>query len=477
MELNDESVQRILAEFAELELGDPRRTQRVLKMVAALAKHPDQSLPRALGTTFDLKAAYRLLNQEEVDLDDVLEGHREQTIARAEQAGKVLVLHDTTTFKLEHADPREIGYLPTGKAGFFAHIGLVVDAERQRRPLGIVHVEPFWREKRSGRGSRKKHLSGHEIKKWDGREATRWARGVQSSHEHLSDCEVIHVMDREGDKFELLAHCQQHQERFVIRSKHDRRLSFAEHEGQSLRDVARRQPILLQREVHLSRRVASTAPRSKALAPARQSRPATLSITAATVVLRRPNYLGADFPSEIPLNVVHVEELEPKSGTQPVVWTLLTSEPIETTEQVEQIIDMYRYRWLIEELFKALKTGCSYEERMFETRHPWLNLLAISLPIAVELLWIRGRTSDNPNAPAEEILTQQQLEVLRAMGHRKLSAQPTALEALLAIAGIGGHIKQNGSPGWAVIGRGYQTLLDYEAGWAAARASRRKRKL
>lgn len=477
MELNDESVQRILAEFAGLELGDPRRAQRVLKVVAALAKHPDQSLPRALGTTFDLKAAYRLLNQDEVDLDDVLEGHREQTIARAEQAGKVLVLHDTTTFKLEHADPREIGYLPTGKAGFFAHVGLVVDAGRQRRPLGIVHVEPFWREKRSGRGSRKKHLSGHQIKKWDDREATRWARGVQSSQEHLSDCEVIHVMDREGDKFELLAHLQQHQERFVIRSKHDRRLSFAEHEGQSLRDVARRQPVLLQRAVHLSRRVASTAPRSRALAPARQSRPATLSITAATVVLRRPNYLGADFASEIQLNVVHVEELEPKSGDQPVVWTLLTSEPIETTEQVEQIIDIYRYRWLIEELFKALKTGCAYEERMFETRHPWLNLLAISLPIAVELLWIRGRTGDNPNGPAEEILTQQQLEVLRAMGHRKLSAQPTALEALLAIAAIGGHIKQNGSPGWAVIGRGYQTLLDYEAGWAAARASRRKRKL
>ena len=477
MELEDESVQRILAEFERLELGDPRRNRRVLKMVAALAKHPDQSLPRALGTTVDLKAAYRLLNQVEVDFDDVLEGHREQTIARAQQAGKVLVLHDTTTLKLKHADPREIGYLPTGKAGFFAHVGLVVDAERQRRPLGIVHVEPFWREKRSGRGSRKKHLSGHEIKKWDDREALRWARGVQSSQEHLSDCEVVHVMDREGDKFELLAHLQQHQERFVIRAKHDRRVSSAKHEGQSLRDVARRQPILLQREVHLSRRVASTAPRSKALAPARQSRPATLSITAATVVLRRPNYLGADFPSEIPLNVVHVEELEPESGNQPIVWTLLTSEPIETTEQVEQIIDMYRYRWLVEELFKALKTGCSYEERMFETRHPWLNLLAISLPIAVELLWIRGRTSDNPNAPAEEILTQQQLEVLRAMGHRKLSAQPTTLEALLAIAGIGGHIKQNGSPGWAVIGRGYQTLLDYEAGWAAARAKRRKRKL
>jgi hypothetical protein len=473
MELDDEAVMRILGEFAEAELGDARRTSRLLKVVAALAKHPDKSLPDVLGTSAALEGAYRLLNNECVNFDDLLEVHREQTVRRAEQAGEVLVLHDTTTCRLEHADPCEIGFLPTGKAGFFAHVGLVVDAGRHRRPLGVLHLEPFWRKKRSGRGSRKKHLGGRELASWKGRESERWARGVQACQEQLSDCAVVHVMDREGDKYELLTHLQQHEERFVIRSSYDRRLSCEEHPGQTLREMARRRPVLLQREVHLSRRTASTAPRSQALAPSRQSRPATLSITAGRAVLRRPNSLKANFPATITLHVVHVEELNPPKGERPVVWTLLTSEPIDSNAQIERIIDIYRHRWLIEELFKALKTGCLYEGRMFETRHPMLNLLATSLPVAVELLWMRSRITDDPSAPATDIVSSQQIEILRTMGHRPLPAMPTALQILLAIAGLGGHLKRNGSPGWQVLGRGYQRLLDYEAGWRARIASER----
>src|SRR5687767_6595291 len=114
MELDDEVVMRILGEFAEAELGDARRTSRLLKVVAALAKHPDKSLPDVLGTSAALEGAYRLLNNECVTFDDLLEVHREQTVGRAEQAGEVLVLHDTTTCRLEHADPCEIGFLSTG---------------------------------------------------------------------------------------------------------------------------------------------------------------------------------------------------------------------------------------------------------------------------------------------------------------------------------------------------------------------------
>lgn len=441
-------------------------------MLAQLARHPDQSLPRLLQDDTALGGAYRLLNNENFDFDDLLEKHREQTVARAEESGEVLVLHDTTTCHFEHADPREIGYLPTGKAGFFAHVALVVDAARHRRPLGVLHVEPLWRDKRSGRGSRKKHLNGRELAGWKGRESERWARGVQACQEQLSDCSVVHVMDREGDKYELLTHLQEHEERFVIRSSHDRRLS-KESGGQSLRATARLQPVILEREVHLSRRVASSAPRSAKLAPSRQARPATLSVTATSVALRRPNTLSVDFPSTLTVNVVHVEELQPPNGNAPIVWTLLTSEPIDTPDQVARIIDVYRYRWLVEEFFKAFKTGCLYEKRQFETRHALLNLMAISLPIAVEVLWMRARVADDPHASAEEIVTARQIEILRAMGHRPVPEKPTALQVLLAIAGLGGHLKRNGSPGWHVLYRGYQLLLEYEAGWVAALAAQK----
>ena len=38
-----------------------------------------------------------------------------------------------------------------------------------------------------------------------------------------------------------------------------------------------------------------------------------------------------------------------------------------------------------------------------------------------------------------------------------------------AIAALGAHIKNNGPPGWLVLGRGFDTLLTLELGWLAAK--------
>ncbi len=43
----------------------------------------------------------------------------------------------------------------------------------------------------------------------------------------------------------------------------------------------------------------------------------------------------------------------------------------------------------------------------------------------------------------------------------------TASDVLAAIAELGGHVKNNGPPGWQVIGRGYDALLLLELGWRA----------
>jgi hypothetical protein len=85
---------------------------------------------------------------------------------------------------------------------------------------------------------------------------------------------------------------------------------------------------------------------------------------------------------------------------------------------------------------------------------------------------MRSHVADVPDAPASDIVSAVELEVLRKMGHRPLPAKPTAGQVLLAIAGLGGHLKRNGSPGWQVLKRGYQRLLDYTAGWSAAQQAR-----
>ena len=167
------------------------------------------------------------------------------------------------------------------------------------------------------------------------------------------------------------------------------------------------------------------------------------------------------------LNVVRVSEPNPPAGEEPIEWVLFTSEPVETPDQVAAVVDMYRARWLIEECNKAIKTGCRYEERQFESLDALLTLLALTLPIACELLALRAACRRTPDAPASMVLTPTQLEILVHLGSRALPSTATVHHALWAVAALGGHMKTNGEPGWLVLYRGMAKLLAYEEGWRA----------
>jgi hypothetical protein len=154
--------------------------------------------------------------------------------------------------------------------------------------------------------------------------------------------------------------------------------------------------------------------------PPRAARIAELEFSATTVVLSRPGYQSKDLPSTLTLNVVRVFEPSPPSGAEPVEWLLYTTEPIDTPEDVANVVDIYRARWLIEECNKALKTGCRYEQHQFESRDALLTLLALTLPIACELLWLRASAREQPERPASEVLTPVQLSILAELGSRRL---------------------------------------------------------
>ena len=96
-----------------------------------------------------------------------------------------------------------------------------------------------------------------------------------------------------------------------------------------------------------------------------------------------------------------------------------------------------------------------------------MTMLALSLPIAVELLALRTLARSDETAPASEILPDEALKALRHISHRPLPAKPSVQDALWCIAGLGGHIKNNGPPGWQVLQRGMEKFVAFAAGWCA----------
>src|ERR1700694_862465 len=285
---------------------------------------------------------------------------------------------------------------------------------------------------------------------------------------------MVHVMDREADDYQLFEKLRAQKRRFIIRLRYDR-YTLDDEKRLRLRERFAAVEHTLTREVALSSRAIHGPPKNHRVYPARRTRVATLRCRAMSVRFSRPSARAHDCSMpELSLNVVQVYEPTPPQGEEAVEWLLVTSEPTDTNEELTAIIDGYRTRWTIEEYFKALKTGCAYEKRQLESSHALLNALGLLAPVVVELLRMRSLARDFPQTPARQVLTRVQFDVLRAVSKRHpIGEGSTARDALLAIAGLGGHIKNNGDPGWLVLQRGYQQLLFIEAGWNAAMVATR----
>ena len=281
---------------------------------------------------------------------------------------------------------------------------------------------------------------------------------------------MIHVADRESDQYALLSSMVEANRRFVVRARHDRCVTDSSGEGLHIRELVQRLEPALEREVPLTRRLAKSAPVARRNHPPREGRTAKLQIASTTADLVGPWYVGGRSASTT-INVVHVREVDAPNGQEPVDWLLYTSEPIETPAQIAAVVDYYRCRWLIEELNKALKSGCVVQERQLESYEALLNLLAMSLPIAVELLALRSIARSGPQRPATDFLSLGQLRALRHLSHRPVPERPTIKDVLWCIAGIGGHIRNNGPPGWQVLQRGMDEFLAFAAGWCAREAA------
>jgi hypothetical protein len=267
-------------------------------------------------------------------------------------------------------------------------------------------------------------------------------------------------MDREADIYALLASLVERGSRFVIRVAQDRNAEDEDGVGK-LFELLEGGTEVVTRNVPLSRRSHATKQH-----PRRAERRADLTLSARTLTLRRPASALKSLPPVLTLNFVHAFEKHPTDGEVAIDWKLVTSEPCSSPEQVEAVVDAYRTRWVIEELNKALKTGCGIQKSQLESFESIFNLLAILLPVAVQLLALRSLAAEQKHALAIAALSRTQLEVLRAMAKNvALPKDPTAEQALLAIASLGGHLKRNGPPGWIVLGRGFQNLVRYVEAW------------
>ena len=444
--------EEVSGEFTAARLNDPRRTRRLVEIAGRLSRDPTASFPDAFGSSAELEGLYRFLRNEAFGWEDVLRPHVEATGRRAAQVGECLAIHDTTEFVFS-GKRAGLGRTSSSAQGFFGHLTLLVGTDPARTPLGVAGLEQYARTGRKGR------RSVFERRDEASSEGRRWLRGAERVEKLRSGrFECIHIADREGDTFHFLSGMVDLGARFVIRVSQDRRVVDEDGEFMRLHELVLGLKPKTSYKIELSARAKGVNPKMERSHPSRRQRVATVAIAAIETTVAVPTERRR--APDLQLSVVRVWEEHPPPGEPPVEWILWTTEPVKTVKQMRQVVEYYRARWVIEEYFKALKTGCQFERRQLESFGTLTTALALFAPIAWKLLLARSIARNRPDCSPTAVLSPIQVQYLEKKYGKPLR---TARAALLAMAQLGGHLTQNGEPGWLTLGRGYEKLLEGEA--------------
>lgn len=433
----------LVREYEGAAFQDARLSKRLVHLALRMAASPAVSFPKSLSES-ELEGAYRFFGNKRVSPAAVLDPHIRQTLSRLAGRDVVLAVHDTTTLSFRNEGHREgFGSLSGDAQNLWTHATLAVSGDKTRCPYGLLM------------------LSTETTIRHD-----RWADHVKESDRLVGAGTLIHVMDREADDYALFAKLAANGSRFVIRLQHDRRVG-EDKATTRISEALTRPVVTAERDVTLSGRTTPRGSKTRKVHPGRKERTAHLSVAAVPITLRKPEH-RKDLPEGLQMHAVRVWEASPPADEPEVEWMLLTSEAIDTPEQLLRVVDWYRARWIIEEFFKALKTGCSIEKRQLESFESFSNAVALFGAIAWQLLLLRHRAHHDPSSDGGSSLPEGMLQVLRHIARKPLPASPTAKDVLYAVAALGGHLKRNGSPGWQTLGYGYEKLREATEIWALA---------
>jgi hypothetical protein len=304
----------------------------------------------------------------------------------------VLIIQDTTELNLEThrkriKDPKGLGEIGNGTdLGFFCHPTIVVNP-RDGGLMGGIDIRLFARKRdKDEKGDyipKGKH-SGRQVG-IEEKESYRWIIGGIAAKERLGTAGVkgvTVVQDREGDIYESFCLLSEAGVDFVIRVNHDRTVRDDEHERKKLGE-------------HLDQLSVAYEYRMRVGKKGEKPREARLEVKYGNVRLERPGHIGgggSKYAKEQHVFVVQVQEHEQTipPGKQGIQWRLYTSHEVKSREDAEKIIEYYRKRWIIEDLFRTLKTkGLNYETSELESGKALRSLFVLAFMGAVQILQLR----------------------------------------------------------------------------------------
>ena len=259
------------------------------------------------------------------------------------------------------------------------------------------------------------------------KEAQRWQDGITAAETVLAGAELVTVVgDREADIYQSWARPRPANLHLLARAAQNRSLR----DGDSLFPACDRLPVADRYELEVPRQ------------PGRPARRAQIELRFGQVELMCPHWLRqrrTPLPESVAVHVVDVRECGPRSGPEPPLhWRLLTTHVVNTAAEARQIVEWYRQRWNIEQLFWTLKRqGLDVEASQVETADGLSKLAFLATLAATRIMQLVHARDGATPIPAEEVFTADEVEASASRSPSSKGVPPSRRTLMPAVPWLG----------------------------------------
>jgi hypothetical protein len=475
-------------EFQSLDIGDERLNRRCRKFVEQRVNHPHLSIPASMGASAtathrsEVEAVYRLLDNDKVDDQAILQPHYDCTRERISQETVAIIARDTTEIDLTRpieamAGIGRLGSHDDQRVGAFNHVLLAMTVAGV--PLGLLPGKVWGRDPDDPRAqlTAAERARLRDTTPFGEKESARWVDGYRAACAMAiaaPKTQLICVSDSESDIFELLLETRRDgagpRANWIVRACQNRALVVDKPKRESsdyLFEAAGKLHRYGDYQLDIRARQRQGGGNRKRNA-ARSKRIACCELRAGVISIQAPIAIGRKKPP-VTINVVLLRESHPPAGEPPIEWLLLTDLPVEHSDDIEQVLNYYCLRWTIETYFKVLKSGCRVEASQLMTFERFRNFLAVTMVVAWRLHRLTMLGREQPDLPCTAVLDADEWQAAYAFVKRRSPPdKPPRLSEMIEIIGqLGGWLgrKNDGPPGPKSMWIGFQRLRDLAIGW------------
>lgn len=431
------------AQWGGAQLGDVRRTKRAVQLGQQLLDNPAGSLPEQTGNWAALKAAYRLLNEDEVTYEALASGHWHETRRLAAAQQVVLFVQDSSDLDYtHHRHTHGLGLAGNPeRRGLMLHTAVALSPQGEGTLVHGVARQAVWKRESTHRHERRAARDARHT------EFDVWADMIIGIGTAPAGVSWVSVGDRASDLFGHFRVAVTSGWQVLVRACKERAVQCAQGTGKLL-SWARSLSTQATTQLEQRRREDQAA------------RTLELHLAFAPVTLLAPKNGKERGQNSIEAWCVRVWDRV--TNGQTLEWVLISTLPVLNVHDALRCVAWYARRWVIEDYHKCLKTGCAIEARQLRSAAALQRLLGLLSVVAVRLLVLRSVARTTPEEPAGQHLDPDLLEVLAAK--TGVSTEHLTVRSFWpAVAGLGGFLGRtsDGEPGWQTLWKGWLRLLDF----------------